>query len=379
MRSAPEPLDEQIFRHMADMSSEAFYVTDFQGRFRYVNQRALDLTGYTWKELRQMTTAEIDPDYPLELYQQAVTALDGPMPLIETRSRRKDGSFFPVEVSAALLEVDGEKYVFGVVRDISARKQSELAQKTFAQRLLQTLEAERQRVARELHDDVGRALASVGGLLRSFERVSAAIPNATRPALDATLTTIRNITASVARIVRDYHPADLSEAGVVDTVRQHAQQFAECHGLRLDVVTDAVGGLLERSYELHVYRIAQEALANVARHARASRVRVRLLRRRGHVVLEVRDDGVGITPTRASNGLGLVTMRERAALMHGRFTIRALPRGGTEVRVAVPCRAARTTPPGRHAAARRPQRRASVRSHPARTRGVRGSVPRRRP
>jgi len=78
----PAPLDEQIFRRMADMSSEAFYVTDFQGRFRYVNQRALDLTGYTWRELQGMTTSEIDPDYPLELYQQAVSALDGPMPLL---------------------------------------------------------------------------------------------------------------------------------------------------------------------------------------------------------------------------------------------------------------------------------------------------------
>jgi len=338
MITLPAPLDEQIFRRMADMSSEAFYVTDFQGRFRYVNQRALDLTGYTWRELRGMTTSEIDPDYPLELYQQAVSALNGPMPLLETRSRRKDGTFFPVEVSAALLEVDGEKYVFGVVRDISARKQSEQAQKNFAQRLLQTLEAERQRVARELHDDVGQALATVGGLLRSLERVSTAIPTATRPALDATLATIRDITASVARIVRDYHPADLSDTGLADTIRQHAQQFAECHALRLDVVADTVSGVLDRAQELHLYRITQEALANVARHARASRVRIRLCRQRNQVVLDVRDDGVGIAPGHAPNGLGLVTMRERAALMQARFTVRALPRHGTEVRVAVPCR-----------------------------------------
>jgi PAS domain S-box-containing protein len=98
----PAPLDAAVFRRMADMSSEAFYVADFQGRFRYVNRRALELTGYTWKELRQMTTMDLDPDYPLELYQEAVAALSGPMPLMETRSRRKDGSFFPVEVSAAL-------------------------------------------------------------------------------------------------------------------------------------------------------------------------------------------------------------------------------------------------------------------------------------
>ncbi|HEY2388238.1 MAG TPA: PAS domain S-box protein [Candidatus Binatia bacterium] len=364
MNSIPAPLDEEMFRRMADMSTEAFYVTDFQGRFRYVNQRALDLTGYTWKELQGMTTAEIDPDYPLELYQQAVSALEGPMPVIETRSRRKDGTFFPVEVSAALLQVGGERYVFGVVRDISARKQSELARQNFAQRLLQTLEAERQRVARELHDDVGQALATVGGLLRSLERVSAALPAAARPALDATLTTIRDITASVGRIVRDYHPAGLSDAGLADTIRQHAQQFAECHALRLEVVADTVSGLLDRASELHLYRIAQEALANVARHARATRVRVRLCRQCDGVVLDVRDDGVGIGADRTATGLGLVTMRERAALMHARFTIRPLPRHGTEVRVVVPCGVRRGGAPGARATAR--SRRRVVPAHRSR-------------
>jgi PAS domain S-box-containing protein len=357
MIALPAPLDAAVFRRMADMSSEAFYVADFQGRFRYVNRRALELTGYTWKELQKMTTMDLDPDYPLELYQEAVTALSGPMPLMETRSRRKDGTFFPVEVSAALLEVAGEKYVFGVVRDITARKQNELAQKTFAERLLQTLEAERQRVARELHDDVGQALATVGVLLRSLERAPASLSSATRPALDATLATIRDITASVARIVRDYHPADLSGLGLADTVRQHARQFAECHGLRLRVVTNTVAGALSREHELHVYRIAQEALANVARHARASRVTVRLHREHGHVVLDVRDDGVGITPGLAAAGLGLVTMRERAALMRASFAIRALPRRGTEVRVAIPVASSR----GDEAAPPRPTRRSRVR------------------
>jgi len=369
MIALPAPLDEQLFRYMADMSSEAFYVADAQGRFRYVNQRALDLTGYTWKELRQMTTAEIDPDYPLEQYQQAVRSLDGSVPLIETRSRRKDGSFFPVEVSVALLEVEGEKYVFGVVRDITARKQNEIAQRSFAERLLRTLEAERQRVARELHDDVGRALATVGTLLRSIEKAPAALPAAARPALDATLGTIRDIVASVTRIVRDYHPSELVDTGLADTLRVHAQQFAECHGLRLDLATDAVAGALAREQELHLYRIAQEALANVARHARASCVTVGLRREHGRVVLEVRDDGTGITADGKQTGLGLVTMRERAALMGAQLTIRALPRRGTAVRVVVPTAAGRDQPSARGPASA--SRRARAGGRPTRARRAR--------
>src|SRR6185295_19120258 len=103
------------------------------------------------------------------------------------------------------------------------------------------------------------------------------------------------------------------------------------------LATTAVAGILDHDRELHLYRVAQEALANVARHARASRVVVRLQVHREHVVLTVRDDGVGIPAGRMSApGLGLVTMRERAELMRAYLRIRALPRGGTEVRVAVP-------------------------------------------
>jgi two-component system sensor histidine kinase UhpB len=334
----PAPLDLSIFRQMADMSNEAFYVTDSEGRFRYVNQRALELGGYTWEEMQQMTTVDMAPDYAMEMYQESIEALAAarPVPLVETRSRRKDGSFFPIEVSVALFQAGGERYLFGVVRDISARKQIQLAQKTFTQRMLQTLEAERQRVARELHDDVGRALASVGELLRSLEGTQPISADA-HPALDATLTTIRGITESVARIVRDYHPAEILGRGLEDSVRTHAAQFAQRHALTLDARTTAVTGLLDHERELHLYRIAQEALANVARHARASRVTVRLRREGDAIVLTVRDDGIGISAARAAApGLGLVTMRERAELMRAHLRVRALPRRGTEVRVAVP-------------------------------------------
>ncbi len=356
MKNLPRPLDLGVFRMMADMSNEAFFVTDFEGRFRYVNRRALDMTGYTWDELRAMRTSDIDPDYPLALYQELIELMDGqPLPLVETRSRRKDGTFFPVEVSVALFEADGEKFAFGVVRDITARKLAEQAQHTFTQRLLETLEAERQRVTRELHDDVGQGLATVGALLESLDATPARASREARGALAATVASIRDITASVTRMVRDYHPIELLDAGLDETVRSHARQFAERHAIAMDAATGSTRGLLDQTAELHLYRIVQEALTNVARHARASRVTLRLARRRNLVVLRIRDDGVGL-PARArrtTTGLGLVTMRERAELMGAELSIRRLPRGGTEVRVGVPIAASRGEQRGRKAATRR--------------------------
>ncbi len=332
----PAPLDLGLFRQMADMSNDGFYLCDADGCFRYVNERAVTLTGYSRQELLRMTLFDLDPEYPRDQYRDIVAALaHGRLPPFEARTRRKDGTYAPTEASVARIDVGDEIYLFGVVRDITERKQMEAAQKTFTQRILQTLEAERERVARELHDDVGQAIATVGVLLHSLERIAGSVPEEVRPALEATHASIRQITESVARIVRDYHPAELLGLGLEDTVRSHAQQFAHRHGLTLRLATAAVAGLLSSDHELHLYRIAQEALANVARHARAKQVTVRLARERQRVVLTVRDNGIGFTPATAHGGLGLVTMRERAALMGAELTIGAAPRRGTEVRVAV--------------------------------------------
>jgi two-component system sensor histidine kinase UhpB len=328
-----------VFRQMADMSNDAFYLCDREGRFLYVNDRALKYTGYTRDEMLCMSVSELNPDYPPERLREFVTGMrnGSTLPQFETINKRKDGSVVPVELSVASIDIGGEFYMFGVVRDITERRQIEVAQRNFTQRVLQTLEAERQRVARELHDDVGQAIATVGVLLHTLEHDPDAVPAEARPALAATHVTIRQITESVARIVRDYHPADLLGLGIEDTVRTHARQFARRHGLSLRLATSAIAGVLPQEHELHLYRIIQEALANVARHAAARKVSVRLGRERRRVVAVVRDDGVGFTPDPGrTSGLGLVTMRERAELMGADLVVTSRAHGGTEVRIAIP-------------------------------------------
>jgi signal transduction histidine kinase len=257
------------------------------------------------------------------------------VPTFTTRNRRSDGRMIPVEVSATPVDVDGECYYFAVVRDISDRMEAEAAEKGFTRRLLHTLEAERQRVARELHDEVGQAIATVGVLLHTLESV----PGATTASRELTTThaTIRQITESVARIVRDYHPAELLALGLEDTLRTHARLFTQRHGLALRLSTAEVDGALSDEQALHLYRIVQEALANVAHHAQARRVVVRLARQGTRVTASVSDDGVGFDPAAVRVGrLGLVTMRERAELIGATLAIRSRKAHGTEIRVAVP-------------------------------------------
>ncbi len=331
-------LDLSVFRRMADMSNDAFYLTNASGRFLYVNERALAVAGYTRAEMLQMAVPDINPEFPRERFADFIASMgDAPMPPFETLIRRKDLSLSPIEISVARVIVDGETYIFGIVRDISERKRVESTRKQFAKSLLETLEAERQRVARELHDEVGQAIATVGVLLHTLDQTPGSIDERTRPALAATRATIRQITESVARIVRDYHPAELLGLGFEETVRTHIVQFTQRHGLALQMATVPINGLLTPEHELHLYRIVQEALANVARHAQARRVTIRMSRRGGRLSVVIRDDGVGLRPRApGAPGLGLVTMRERADILGANLAITARPQHGTEVRLTLP-------------------------------------------
>lgn len=371
-------LDLTVFRQMADMSNDAFYLCDATGHLLYVNDRGATFNGYSRDELLGMTVSDLNPEFPPDKLAEFVAQLrhGGPLPPFETINRRKDGSILPIEISVAHLDIGGADYMFGVLRDISERKQLDATRKSFTQRMLRTLEAERQRVARELHDDVGQGLATVGVLLHALEQTPGSVTADMRPALAQSQASIRQVAESVARIVREYHPAELLGLGLEDTLRAHVVQFTQRHRLALELVTTSTAALLDHEQELHLYRIAQEALANVARHARAHRVVVRLKLHGRRLVLVVRDDGVGFAahaPT-PRDGLGLVTMRERAELMRAELAVRSIPDRGTEVRVTMPVPASQVAPravsavtprpPARPAASppRRPRLRALTRN-----------------
>ncbi len=331
----PAALDVEVFRKMADMASEAFELVDADGRFIYVNDATCSLTGYSRDELLRMTVSELNPDFPPAVWYEWATTAQGAVPTFATRNRRRDGRMIPIEISATPVESKGQRYFFAVARDISDRREAEAAERGFTRRLLHTLEAERQRVARELHDEVGQASATVGVLLHALANTPEASARP-HPELTATHATIRQITESVARIVRDYHPAELLGLGLEETLRTHARQFTQRHGLDLRLSTTAIDDMLSDEQALHVYRIVQESLANVARHGNAQRVNVRLTRHGARVTAVVSDDGIGFDPaTIRAGGLGLVTMRERAELIGATMTIRSVRGRGTEVRLTI--------------------------------------------
>jgi two-component system, NarL family, sensor histidine kinase UhpB len=194
-------------------------------------------------------------------------------------------------------------------------------------------EAERKRIAQELHDELGQALTAamlqLGGLAR---HAPAELQDELREAQEA----MRSSLDDVRRIARQLRPEALDDLGLVPALVALAKTFSEHTGLRVHRELSNHLPPLSAEGELTLYRVAQESLTNAARHAGASRVDLRLEPRPDGVLLRVRDYGKGLDQARP--GSGMRGMRERALLVGGDLAIEEAPGGGVEVRLRVPTR-----------------------------------------
>jgi two-component system, NarL family, sensor histidine kinase UhpB len=201
-----------------------------------------------------------------------------------------------------------------------------------ARQALLVQERERQRIARELHDEVGQTLT---GVMLQVEGLAGTIPEQYREQLDELRETARQGTEEVRRIVRQLRPEALEDLGLRSALAALTTAFGD--QARIKVVRRLDDGPpLSEEHELVIYRIAQEALTNVARHAHAAQVHLHLERADEHVVLTVRDDGRGLPPDAFRSSEGIRGMRERAMLIGSQLTIAEPLSGGTEVRLFIP-------------------------------------------
>jgi two-component system sensor histidine kinase UhpB len=193
-------------------------------------------------------------------------------------------------------------------------------------------EAERARIARELHDEVGQTLT---GVMLQVEGLAAVIPDELRDQLDELRETARDGTEEVRRIARRLRPEALEDLGLQSALTALAARVADQAHLDISRHLDSRLSLSQQQ-ELVVYRVAQEALTNVARHAGAEHVELRLDRDNSNAVLCVRDDGRGVQSADLMSSNGIRGMRERVAALGGELTTGPRPGGGFRVRAHLP-------------------------------------------
>ena len=210
-------------------------------------------------------------------------------------------------------------------------------------RLVELLESERRQLARELHDRVGQNLTALSislDILKTQHGTAEAC--AVHSRLDDASALLDSTASVIENVMAELRPPMLDDYGLAPALEWYANQFCLRTGIQVGVKTEGEAQRAAPTIEIALFRIVQEALNNVAKHARATSVSIALRRTHGHLALAVTDNGAGYDSTVSSSmrrrqGLGMVTMRERAESLGGTFDIDAAPGRGTTVQIRVPC------------------------------------------
>ena len=332
---------EERYRELFENARDPIYVHDLDGRYMRVNRAAETLSGYRREEIVGHSFVEfVAPEYIQQVRKRffAKLAKQGET-IYEIDVIAKDGHRVPVEVSSRAIYENGLMVgVQGTARDITERKLAQDALQMFSRQLIEAQEDERRRIARELHDQIGQVLTAVKMNLHAVQKVSEASEvscyiNDNIDAVDEALRLVRDLSV-------DLRPPVLDDFGLATALRWYVDRYAERTGLEVEVVFDLPDEQerFSRDLETACFRIAQEALTNVVRHAQASTVLLQLVEEGNALLLSVKDDGVGFdeeslrkrAPRAAT--LGLISMQERAHAAGGEIEIDSVIARGTTVR-----------------------------------------------
>jgi len=263
----------------------------------------------------------------------------------EFRMRRKNGALFLTEQHLLPIRNEAAQVVtwVGVIRDVTERRRMEEGLREASRRIIEAQEAERQRVARELHDGVNQIIASAKMRLRKVEDLVGGLGPAGREILARCDRLLVQALEENRRIAHDLRPSDLDALGLTTACRNFCTDLKSRTNLAVKCTLTRLSESLPPAVQLNLFRIVQEALNNVARHARARTVRLQIAFQGDSVVLRIQDDGRGFdlkTPRPAGqkgHGVGLTNMRERAASLGGTCEVKSAPSQGTTIIVRVPC------------------------------------------
>jgi len=332
-------LNAEEYRAVFDSAPDGILIVDSDGVVRDLNPAVETLFGYAREELLGEAVETLLPEgfrkahlAHRERYRRSPHAR--PMGVgLELRGRRKDGSDFPAEVSLSPWRNGDRAYVICMVRDVTQQHRF----RDFSEGALRSVEEERQRIARELHDDTAQRLAT----LMLSVRLLSLEKDETRRAhgLGELREQILEAAEGVKRIARGLRPPELEEVGLRTALQAHLRSLREGAGFDVEVDMDPIESLLTLEGKLCLYRIVQESLSNAMRHSGTQWAKVKIWTEEGRVAALVEDRGRGFEmgrPAGDGSGLGLVGMQERAVMQGGRVIVESAPGTGTRVRIELP-------------------------------------------
>jgi PAS domain S-box-containing protein len=341
---------ETRYRRLFETAQDGILILNADtGQIDDVNPFLTDLLGYTREQLLGNKLWEIGPFKDTkaskasfrELQREDYVRYDD-LPL-ETSA----GKSINVEFVSNVYKVNGSKVIQCNIRNITERKQAEAKRKEYSRklqvlsrRLVEAQETERRNIARELHDEIGQALTVMQLNLQAM--LLSPGTEAVSPRLNESLEVVERVLEQVHDISLDLRPSILDDLGLEPALRWYTERQAALVELKVGFHADRLEQRLDPMIETECFRVAQEALTNVVRHAQAKTVTVELRKEDGQLHLRVRDDGVGfdMVPVREQavrgTSLGLLSMEERASLAGGGLEFKSVRGQGTEVHAWFP-------------------------------------------
>lgn len=340
----------KLYRELFVKAHDAIWMQDLDGKILAANRAAAEYTGYLQGEGIGMNVTEfLTPealDLAREVRRKLLSGQEVEQPY-EQRVIRKDGSEAIIMLTTSLVTDQTGKPVFQhISRNVTRERRLAENLRLYARQITRAHEDERKRIARELHDDSIQALSV---LSRRVDELIAAQPGRSRlrKPLEQTRAEIDSVTARIRLFIQDLRPPTLEYLGLVPAVRELVSQVGQQTGIGVELQIEGEERHFTPEDDLLIYRVIQEALNNVWRHAAAKSARVLIRFNSKHTLVEICDDGQGFVVAEdmgflQAGKIGLAGMQERADLLGGSISIQSKPGQGTVVTLTVPGERART-------------------------------------
>jgi len=231
------------------------------------------------------------------------------------------------------------QFLQGTLNEISVKLEGLQQKQQIGLRIVQAQEEERRRIAREIHDGPAQSLANLVLRAEFCEQLLNRDPGSVKPELEKLKNSVRSTLKDIRKIIFDLRPMSLDDLGLIGGLRRFFGDFQEQYSLPVEFLVFGQEKALDQMYNIALFRIIQEALNNILKHARASHVVVKLELLPQQVIIVVKDDGMGFDPRlveQEGGHYGLLNMRERARLLNGELQVKSAPGKGTEICVMVP-------------------------------------------